>query len=199
MIAKAFPLPENPEALRAAQSGDLCILLVSEGDDEQLRKHQDVLQRIAGGSIASPVHLTAQRIEALDGAVLEDFVQELRFKLLDCTPFPINPISFRSIYDPYRKSFILKWITELSEPLHIFSRLVEQAVLKSGYKSLYQPGWISTWITALEGIHNRQLPRYLDNIALPEPLFVGSEVVISRINGKNDYIFLDRFSLNPKS
>jgi hypothetical protein len=198
MIAKLTPLPENPNALRAAQSGDLCILLVPGVDRKLLVDHQRKLQEICGGQITSPVHVTTQRIEARDYARLEKLTEELRSQLLDFTPFPIDAASFRSIYDPYRKSYILKWIAELSKPLQQFSQAIEHIVYTTGYKSLYTRKWISTWISALEGIDDTQLPLYLDEIEIPQPLFIGTEVIISKINGQNEYIFLDRFAIGGK-
>lgn len=199
MIAKRSPDPENPYILRAVKDGDLCILLVPENESSQLLQHQQELQDICGGSIMKPVHLTARRIENQDGASLQALSKMLRANLHDFPPVPIRAVSFRSLYSPYRQAFLLKWVAELNEPIRHFSKVVENIVLTAGYRSLYQPGWISTWITALEGIEYSRLPIYLDMIEIPLPLFIGSEIIISQINGKDDYIILDQFALSSKS
>jgi hypothetical protein len=196
MIAKQFPDPANPYVLRAAQDGDLFILLVSRNEHPNLFQHQHELQSICGGSIMVPVHVTAQRFEYQGNTCLQELGYELRYNLLDFPPFPIHAVSYRSVYSPYRQRFILKWIAELSKPLQHFSKLVEKTLHSTGHRSLYQAGWISSWITALEDVENARLPFYLDKVEIPSPLFVGSEVIISRVNGQNDFTYLDRFSLN---
>jgi hypothetical protein len=198
MTARHIPDPENSYMFRQAKNRDLCILLIPGKENSQLLQHQNELQSICGGKVMRPVHLTAQRIEEQDGSSLEALSSKLRANLLDFPPMPIRAVSFRSLYSPYRKAFLLKWVAEMNEPLRLFSEQVEKTIHAAGYRSLYQPGWISTWITALEGIKCASLPVYLDNIEIPLPLFIGSEIIISQINGRDDYIILDQFALNNK-
>lgn len=199
MTASRYPDPENPYVLRTVQDGDLCILLAPGNEHRQLEHHQQELQATCGGTVMTLVHLTAQRIEEQGDSSLGALSKELRNNLLDSPPLPIRAVSFRSLYSPDRKAFLLKWVVELSEPLRHFSKLVEKTIQAAGFRSLYHPGWISTWITALEGIECARLPVYLDKIQIPYPLFIGSEVIITQINGQNDYIILDQFTLNSKT
>lgn len=198
MDAVHFPHPENPYVLRATQDGDLFILLAPANEHPQLVQHQKMLQASCGGIIAAPVHVTAQRFEDQEGICIQELSRQLRAELLDFPPFPIHAVSYRSIFSPYRQGFILKWVAEVSNALQDFSYLVEKALNTAGYRSLYQSGWVSSWITALECIDCSKLPIYLDNIEIPDPLFVGSQVITSRINGQNDYLTLDQFALNSK-
>jgi hypothetical protein len=198
MISRNFPDPENPYIFRATQDGDLFILLAPTNEVLPLLRHQKELQSLCYGSIPSPVHVTVQRFEDQDGACFQKLVDELHAKLCDFQSFPIHAVSFRSLFSSYQQAFLLKWVAEMSEPLHSFSALVEATLHTCGYKSLYQPGWISTWITALEGIDCSRLPVHMDEFEIPSPLFIGSQVIISRINGKNDYTYLDQFPLSTR-
>ncbi len=180
----------QPNYARPSIPGDICILLESDDPAEinAMQQRQSDLQQIYDGRAVLPVHQTCQRLEvdssqALDGLVerLHAFCQRVPVSLSTLTAAALTPL-----YSNYRQGYILKWDTQDTQELATdehqrrFAAALEHAIQGEGVTMLYPAGWVSTLITALEGIFTpeQEEPRLLEQ---PYPLFTPRLLSVSRL------------------
>lgn len=183
------------------KQGDLFILLAPTAISPELAEHHLALQAQFGGRRIAPVHYTCQRFIFPDESNLPGFVAQLKLHLAGFPPFPIRAYSIVTLYSEFRRGRVLKWRIDLSEPIQRLTAVVAATLTasgaSSGAKSLYPPGWISSLITALEGIERMGLDINLDEFEIPQPLFVAEQVLLTRYGGHAAFTVVDHFPLLP--
>jgi len=183
----------EPKAhIRPAQSGDICVLLEPNREEEieRLRKRQATLQGLYGGSLIKHVHLTCQRFACADERPVGEFVQRLRQIVTAVEPFALTALSLETRYVLVRETNVLKWRVAVTAELRRFAGLVEEALEGTGIASLYAPGFVTCLVTALREVPELgagELARYGE---LPYPLFDSGKVLLSRILGPNAFEIL---------
>jgi hypothetical protein len=179
---------------RIARPGDVCVLLEPAEDEvADLRQRQAALQARFGGRPHERVHLTCQRFELRDEHPLPDLVRLLRSGLGAVRPFPIVAVSLIQYESPFWRSRLLRWRFRPSDDLRRLGRIVERALGAVGITPHFASasGWEPTLLTALEGIPEVDLERYLDDGPFPHHLFTARRVVLSRIRGYRQFEILE--------
>jgi hypothetical protein len=192
------------KAVRPAKEDDICILIYTNDMEENahLRGSQAILQKILGGRVVSPVHLTRHRFEVLDEAMVRLLIRNLSDLLERFNPFPLTAVSYVPLYSAYREVNLLKWRIRTSVELYEFTMKVDSVLETAGIQSIYPQGWVSSLVTALEDIpelcYDRQeLNENLQLIKEPFPrhLFTANEIALSRVKGPEEYEILERIVL----
>jgi len=180
----------QPNYTRPSVPGDICILLESDDPAEidAVQQRQAGLQQVYAGNAVLPVHQTCQRLEVRSSQALEGLIKRLH---AFCERVPVSlptltAAALTPLYSGYRQGYILKWdtqdIKELATDEHQrrFAAALEQAIQGEGITMLYPAGWVSTLITALEGISppEQDEPRLLDQTY---PLFTPRLLSVSRL------------------
>ncbi len=174
---------------RTAQFGDICILLEPlESERARLRQLQEELQMRFGGVPHRNVHFTMQRFVLPDERVLSPLVAALQSALLTFPPFRIVAEGLKTGQHAFWGSCLLRWRIRGSKPLEDFLHVVDATLLAQGLAPHFPSaaGWRPTLITALEEVTEC-------DVALeraPSYLFTASQVVLSRIRGRDDFKIL---------
>lgn len=180
--------PENIYA-RPARLGDICVLLEPTQKEEinHLRQRQLSLQSLFGGTPIEDVHLTCQRFACQDEHLVQGFVQTLTRALAIVEPFPFTALSLKTLDSPLRQTNILKWHIQITQTLQRFVSIAEHTLLATGITPLYLSGFVSSLVAALRGVpelNSDDLPSYS---VFPHHLFTAGKVVLSKINGLNEF------------
>jgi hypothetical protein len=186
--------------IRPAQSGDICVLLEPNREEEiaQLRERQTTLQRLYGGSLIKHVHLTCQRFACADERLVQEFVQRLRQIVTEVKPFTLTALSLETRYVQVRETNVLKWRVEETAELRRFAGLVEEALEETGIASLYAPGFVTCLVTALREVPELGAGELARHGELPYPLFDAGKVILSRILGPNAFEILATVEWCPR-
>ncbi|RMH68382.1 MAG: hypothetical protein D6675_16220 [Gemmatimonadetes bacterium] len=182
--------------VRTAIPGDICVLLEpDEVELELVRTKQKSLQAIFGGHFHSRVHLTCQRFALPDDQLQSELIHHLRERLMTYPPFTLTAVSLISFYAEFWQSYLLRWKIRTTEPLHRFRLTVEEALHKIDITPHYPSNWNPTLVTALEEISILKTERYLAAMNFPYQLFRVRQVVLSKINGVNNFEILETIPL----
>jgi hypothetical protein len=184
---------------RTAQPGDVCLLL-EPGEEEitELRQRQVDLQARFGGRAHERVHLTCQRFELPDDALLPGLIRRLRRALVAFRPFPIVAVSLVQSCHRFWGSRLLRWRIRGSNELRRFGIMVEDTLVAVGVRPHFAvaSGWEPTVVTALEAIAEVDLDGHLGHMPFPHHLFVARRAVLSRIRGRGEFEILETIRLN---
>ncbi|MFQ5856772.1 MAG: hypothetical protein ACE5LU_14150 [Anaerolineae bacterium] len=192
-------LQEEPKNIyaRPARFGDICVLLEPTQKEEikLLRQRQTPLQSLFGGILIEDVHLTCQRFACQDKHLMQGFVQNLTRALAIVEPFPFTALSLKMLYSPLRQTNILKWHVQVTENLQRFVAIVEHTLLATDITPLYPSGFVSSLVAALRGVPELNSNNLSDHNVFPHHLFAADKVVLSKINGLNEFETLATFRL----
>ncbi len=183
--------------IRAAQYGDICVLLEPTDGAEiaQLRHQQRALQVLFGGTPVEPVHLTCQRFEVRDGSQLDQFIRDLAVCLISVMPFSFTALALQTLYVSTLQSNVLKWQVERTDALRRFVNLIDRELARAGLSSLYVPGAVASLVTALKGVPALTPVDFAQVNGFPHHLFTVNRIVISRIQGPDRFEILATFEL----
>lgn len=172
--------------IRAAETGDICLLLVS---TRPLSSDVNALltrfQRAFGGRIVAPLHVTVDRVAAVDTELLASSVRECVPRLRRARIRGNAPFVLRS---EYRGVDVLKLDVARDDALDHDIDELRRALRRAGLRPMYGDDHSMT-VTALERIER---PAALDAVAwaVPIDLFVGDTLLVSRIRGVGSYEIL---------
>lgn len=186
----AGPVGNHPyQARRPVQPGDVNILLAAESTTPALLKHQLDLQARFGGRLLAPVHLTFQRL-VLPHERLPFLVEQFQHKLEHFTPFPVYATDITWIYSSFRQGYILKWVSTSSAKWLHFCQIGQAILQQSHLSGLYPDDRQPPLITALVGIEKPTQEAAKPEMVYPKPLFIASRLLISQIDGPNEFTIL---------
>ena len=95
---------------RVAQPGDIFVLLVPNGvDQEHLNQKHNSLQAHFGGQAVLPIHITTQRFSPGNGQITTNCIETLRESLSGFQPFPIIADALIQFFAPYWQCQVLRW------------------------------------------------------------------------------------------
>jgi hypothetical protein len=179
--------------VRAAQAGDICLLLVpSRPPSPKVKALLEGLKREFGGRIIEPLHVTVDRVKAAD---TEGLVRAVR----ECTPrlrsAAVRGSGLFVLRSEYRGADVLKLDVDRDEALGHDVDELRTALRQAGLDPMYGDGRSMT-VTALERIDRSAAPN-LTALGLPLDLFVGDMLLVSRIRGVGNYEILDTAMLQP--
>jgi hypothetical protein len=177
--------------VRAAQPGDVCILLVpSRPPSADVQDLLEGLRRDYGGRIVAPLHVTVDRVAAVDAV---DIVSAIR----ECVPrlrmAAVRGEGLFVLRSAYRGTNVLKLDVGRDSALDHDVDELRLALRKAGLAPMYGDDR-SMSVTALERIERPGAPDTA-MAALPLDLFVGDTLLISRIRSVGSYEILDTASL----
>lgn len=177
--------------IRAAETGDICLLLVS---SRPLSSDVNALltrfQRAFGGRIVAPLHVTVDRVAAVDPEVLVSSVRECVPRLRRATIRGNASFVLRS---EYRGADVLKLDVPRDDALDHDIDELRTALRVAGLSPMYGNDRSMT-VTALERIDR---PADLDAVPWDSrtELFVGDTLLVSRIRGVGSYEILATASI----
>jgi hypothetical protein len=177
--------------VRAAQAGDICILLVpSRAPSADVTDLLEGLRRDYGGRIVAPLHVTVDRVAAADTA---DVVRAIR----ECVPrlrmAAVRGEGLFVLRSAYRGTNVLKIDVGRDSALDHDIDELRSALRQAGLAPMYGDER-SMSVTALERIERPGAPD-TGVAALPLDLFVGDTLLTSLIRGVGNYEILDTASL----
>jgi hypothetical protein len=176
-------------ATRPGEPGDVCVLLAASRPltpDVHARLNQ--LQRVYGGRIVDPLHLTLDRVS---GDRTDDLIAAVRRSVPDLRPVVVRGEGLMTMRSSYRGGDILK-IEATQEHVAPDVDAVRSAVRAAGLRSLYGDERRAN-VTVLEGI--TRAGHVAGDHWQPLDLFTADLVIVSRIAGASSYDILDRISL----
>lgn len=178
---------------RAAQAGDICILLVpSHPPSTNVREFLNKLKRDFGGRIVEPLHVTVDRVVAADTA---DVVRAIR----ECAPrlrrAAVRGEGMFVLRSAYRGANVLKLDVGRDSALDHDIDELRSALRQAALTPMYGDER-SMSVTALERIERPGAPDTAV-AAFPLDLFVADTLLISRIRGVGDYEILHTANLTP--
>jgi len=177
--------------VRAATTGDICFLLLSSRPPSAAVNALLTRFRVAfGGRIVAPLHVTVDRVAAVDAEVLVSAVRECMPRLRRAAIRGNAAFVLRS---EYRRADVLKLDVVPDVALDHDIDELRAALRAAGLSPMYGDDRAMT-VTALEGIER---PAALDAASwgLPADLFVTDTVVVSRIRGVGSYEILATASI----
>ena len=172
--------------IRAARSGDICILLVpSRPLSSDVNALLERFRRAFGGRIVAPLHVTVDRVADGDTEILVSAVRECVPRLRRAAIRVNAAFVLRS---EYRGADVLKLDVAREDALDHDIDELRAAVRVAGLNPMYGDDRSMT-VTALERIER---PAALDAVPwdLPLDLFVGDTLLVSRIRGVGSYEIL---------
>ena len=174
--------------IRPARIGDICLLLEPAREEEihQLRQHQAILQSLFGGVPIEEIHLTCHRFECRD-ELIGNLITGLENDFRMVCPIALKALSIETLHVPVRQTNILKWRIEVSKALEEFVAIVERRVVAAGAQPLYMAGFVSSLVAALRGVAKLEKDAGDRYGELPYHLFTGEKVVLSKIEGANEF------------
>jgi len=183
---------------RPARAGDICILLLPDEDElTRLNKHQRFLASHFGGQIHPSVHLTVQRfappthpnLQSFDFAQDKSLILNLADTLSHFSPLTFTALSSFSIYSNFKNSHIVKWEIAETDELRRYVALTDRALDEVGVSlsERYADDWISTWVTALDGVTNTAITGEKIGVKYPHHLFTARQIWFSEIKEGNSY------------
>jgi hypothetical protein len=177
--------------VRAAEAGDICILLVPSRPPPTNTK--DLLERLKrdfGGRIVEPLHLTVDRVAASDTAGVVRAIRECVPRLRRAAVRGEGLFVLRSAY---RGTNVLKVDVGRDSALDHDVDELRAALRQAGLTPMYGDER-SMSVTALERIERPGAPDTA-TADLPLDLFVADTVLVSLIRAVGSYEILDTASL----
>lgn len=172
------------EEARAARAGDVCVLLEPVGEDVvDLRHLQRKLQERFGGRIHRPVHLTCQRFRLGHRHSVDDVIQSVMKELTGVDPFPVLADSLALMEHQFWQSRLLRWRVQSTLELRSFSSRLERVLSSEAIRPHFpsERGWLPRYVTALEGVLEKEVGAAEDALPLPYRLFCARRLVFSVI------------------
>jgi hypothetical protein len=179
------------QTVRAAEAGDICILLVpSRPPSTNVKDLLERLKRDFGGRIVEPLHVTVDRVTAADP---EDIVGAIRESVPRLRKAAVRGEGLFVLRSAYRGANVVKVDVGRDSALDHDVDELRAALRKAGLSPMYGDERSMT-VTALDRIERPGAP---DTAAagLPLDLFVADTVLISRIRAVGSYEILDSASL----
>ncbi|MEA3377835.1 MAG: hypothetical protein U9R72_16730 [Chloroflexota bacterium] len=186
---------------RAARPGDVCVLVEPTGDDVvELRHQQRELQRVFGGRIHEPVHLTVQRFRLGHGRPRQDLVGYLLAELGALRPFSVVAVSLAQMEHPFWESQLIRWRVPATADLRAFCGAVEGLLVEKEIVPHFplERGWEPRYVTALEETGAGELDRCREELRFPCRLFEAQRVVLSRIEAQRTFRTLGESGLGGR-
>jgi hypothetical protein len=112
-------------------------------------------------------------------------------------PFSIRADGFLPLHSDFRNRPLLKWRVPASPELAQAYLWVDQIGVQAGARPIYSRLTASAMVTAMLDIVPERVESVLElaQLPIPQPLFLGSRLVTSRIVGPNQYEILGEGSL----
>jgi hypothetical protein len=174
--------------LRPAQVGDICLLLEPETAEEaRLRVYQQALKTRFGGTFIEKVHLTCQRFDDVGPEQMARLLAQLAQVVQETPPFAVTAQGLEPLYVPVRQTHILKWRIEIGAELRQFAVRVDALLAGLGIASHYVNGFIPDLVTALKDVPPVEAAALANDPDLPYHLFEMGRLVVSRIEGPNEF------------
>jgi hypothetical protein len=176
---------------RAAQPGDVCLLLVSSRPaSAEVKTLLEALRREFGGRIVEPLHVTIDRVAAVDADDIVLSVHECLPRLRRAT---IRGNGLFVLRSEYRGADVLKLDVARDVALEHDIDELRAALRLAGLRPVYGDERSMT-VTALERIE-RGPGLDAAGAGLPADLFVGDTILVSRILSVGRYEILDTASV----
>ncbi len=179
-----------PNQFRPARVGDICILLLPDEDElTRLNEHQRFLASHFGGQIHPAVHLTVQRFAPPAHSNLQPLISILVNKLTNAPHLSFTALSSFSVYSNFKHCHIVKWEIAATDELRRYVSLTDSALDEVGVSlaERYDNDWISTWVTALDGVTNTEITGEQIGVKYPHHLFTARRIWFSEIKDGNEY------------
>jgi len=166
---------------RAAQVGDLCVLLVpTHSQSPVIRTQLADLQRQFGGEIVAPLHVTCQRFSATDEQ-LEALKPHLSALCERSAPIHVVGKRLEPFYSTFRAQEILKCHLAANSNLTKFISDVKASMSAAGIGAHYEAS--DSPITLLEGVKINRLNVF----EFRRKLFIGQRLLLTRIKSPGHY------------
>ena len=176
---------------RAAQAGDVCILLVpSRPASSEVSAFLEGLRREFGGRVIDPLHVTIDRVAAVESNAVVRAVRESLPRLRRAAVRGDGLFVLRS---EFRGADVLKLDVARDGALDHDIDELRAALQQGGLTPVYGDERSMT-VTALERIE-RDARLDAPAAGLPADLFVGDRILVSRILGVGRYEVLDTASV----
>lgn len=169
---------------RAAEPGDVCVLVEPRGEDVvALRREQRELQRLCGGRIHEPVHLTVQRFRIAGSGPVQDLVRDLMGEMEALSSFPVVAGSLVQMEHAFWESRLIRWRVRVTPALREFCEAVEGLLVEREMVPHFplERGWEPRYVTALEDTETGALDRGHEERVFPRLLFEARRVLLSRV------------------
>jgi hypothetical protein len=183
--------------VRIGQPGDVTLLLepADPAEVERLQQYQIALQKLYGGRLMEPVHLTCQRFVLTDEQRYPALVEMLKDLGRQFNPPTLQANGVQPFYSRFRQENILKWEIVLDPFVESFSARLEQLLQTPWTASMYSPGWVSTLVTALVANNSEPSQPLEGSIKFPHPLFTPGILTLSKLLGPTEFEIMDKIHL----
>ncbi len=177
-------------AVRAAQLGDLFLLLLpAEQRQATTPTWQTMWQACYGGRYTQPLHVSLQRFRCADPAQLTALLETLPVATTAIDPIALTGIGLQPLLSHFRQNTILKCRLQPNTALHALADLMRVQLTQQNLIPDFP--WYPDLVTVLEGI--APLPAREIMLDAPQPLFVGSQLLLSRVVARNHYLPLGQW------
>lgn len=176
----------------AAQPGDLFILLTPTAQAQTITPTwQKTWQARYGGQCTQPLHASLQRFSCTDPAQLTMLVDALQRTTVSIKAIPLVGIALQPLLSGFRQNTILKCRLQHHTALSTLATTIREQLTQ--HDLIPDFPWYPELVTVLEDID----PLPADEIRLhaPQPLFMGSQLVLSRVVARNTYTQLWQWQL----
>ncbi len=172
---------------RAAQAGDVCILLVpSRPASAEVKAFLERLQREFGGRVVNPLHVTIDRVASVE---TDAVVRAVRDSVPRLRRAAIRGDGLFVLRSEFRGADVLKLDVARDSALDHDIDELRAALRHAGLTPVYGDERSMT-VTALERIERDARPD-APAAGLQADLFVGDRILVSRILGVGRYEILD--------
>jgi len=178
--------------LRAAQPGDLFLLLLPTADPQATPPiWQTEWQARYGGNCTQPLHVSIQRFTCTDPAQLPALADALQMATTAHKAIPVAGIALQPLLSGFRQNLILKCRLQQNAALHALSDLTRAQLTQQNLIPDFP--WYPDLITVLEDIDPIPVGQIL--LPTPQPLFIGNELLLSRVIARNTYLPIRQWQL----
>lgn len=183
--------------VRAAQPGDICVLLMPDVEDlPTIRREQESLVAAFGGWKSPEVHVTCQRFEPSSARSVEEVLLRLRAGLGRMSQFPIQASRLIQFEAPFWQTYVLRWEVQLTPAFTQFVQNLDTALVDAGITPHY-PHDTPFTCSAVDLVKPVQL-ELAPPVRYPITLFQARRVVFSRVLGLNDFETIGYASLKEE-
>jgi hypothetical protein len=188
---------ETYKYLRAAQAGDVCILLLpTEQELARLREYQSRLQAVFGGHIAEHVHVTCQRFKPDHPEQIWQIVNKLSDELAMVEPFPLMVDSTVTLNSEFWQSCLARWQVRETAEWQLLNSGIRRVLKALACQPHYHGDKMPT-CSALEQIPVGSRQSDLLGVSCPELLFEARQVIITQIDSPGVFTTLKTSHLGP--
>lgn len=177
-----------------AEPGNLFILLAPANQlaaDEQV--WLDALAERFGGHPLDLIHVSCQRFVCSDPNLLRSLQATLRQRTRQLRPIPITGLELLPLYSPFHEAQLLKCRVQINAGLAQLDQLV--AWLLQSYAIQPEFPALSDLVTLLAEIDPLPPEQPIVATELPRQLFLGDQLMVSRINQQRDFEILWQWRL----